>query len=79
MTWITPFGPVSKSFLEKLVEKLALTIPVRLTRDLAQPQLRDEPGIAGREKQNVFLDRWRKIQQNHDLSKARRGDVPQPG
>ncbi len=54
-----------------------LAIPARLTRDLAQLQLGDEPSVTRGEKQNVFLDRRRQMHQNHDLRKARRGNVTQ--
>ena len=54
----------SKSFLEKLLETFALPVPARLTRDFAQPQLGNEPSVGWGEKQKVFLDRGRQIQQN---------------
>src|SRR5712691_525896 len=54
-----------------------LAIPARLTRDLAQFQLGDEPSVTRGEKQNVFLDRRRQMHQNHDLRKTRRGNVTQ--
>jgi len=65
----------SKSFLETLPEKFALAIPARFTCDVAQLQFRNELSVGRGEKQKVFLDRRRQMQQNHDLRKARRGNV----
>ena len=50
------------SFLEMLLEKLALAIPARFTRDLAQARFADEAGVTCGEKQEVFLDRRSQMQ-----------------
>ena len=65
------------SFLERLFEKLALAVPKRLACDFAQFQFADEPGIGCGEEQEVFLDRRRQMQQNHDLRKTRRRNMAQ--
>jgi len=77
-TFIALLRQRSKSILEKALEQFSLAIPAWLTRDFAQPQFAEESSVGYGEKQNVFLDRRRQMQQNHDLSEARRGNVAQP-
>ncbi len=79
VTLITLFDQRSKSFLEMLLKKFALTVPAGLTGDLPQLQLMDEPSVARGEEQNVFLDRRCQMQQDHELRETRRGDVTQSG
>src|SRR6266404_676621 len=66
-TLITQPGRTSKLIVEEPFKKQTLAMPMGLTRDFPQLQLRGEGGFASGQKQKVLLD-WRcQLRQNHDL------------
>jgi hypothetical protein len=57
---------------DQLVEARALAVPARFTSNLTQLALPDQPGVLGRQKQEVFLDIGSELPQYDDLSDAGR-------
>jgi len=63
--------------LEEPLEPDLLAIPVRLSCDPSESQFGDEARVGRGKEQNVFLNRRRKVQENHDLRETRWRDVAQ--
>ena len=57
---------------EQLFEARTLAVPARFTANLTQLALPNQPGVLGRQKQEVFLDVWSELPENDNLSDARR-------
>jgi hypothetical protein len=57
---------------EQLIKARTLAVPAGFTGNLTQLELSDQPGVLGRQKQEVFLDVWSELPEYDDLSDASR-------